>query len=100
MTPTACSDRPINEVIAPDFQDQKSAMDNQFAGMTDEVFNYDEYERIRRKLVQTIQTSLTEADKIFLLSGKNLTPDWSIYNFQRFPRSSGNYRICRSSKIR
>jgi hypothetical protein len=64
MTPTACSDRPINEVIAPDFQDQKSAMDNQFAGMADEVFNYDEYERIRRKLVQTIQTSLTEADKI------------------------------------
>jgi hypothetical protein len=80
-----CSDRPINEVIAPNFQDQRSALDNQFSGMTDEEFSYEEFESIREKLVETIHQSLTERDKEFLLSVKNLTPDWSIYDFQSFP---------------
>jgi predicted nucleotidyltransferase component of viral defense system len=80
-----CSERPINEVIAPNFQDQRSALDNQFEGMTDENFSYEEFEAIREKLVETIHQGLTERDKKFLLSVKNLTPDWSIYDFQRFP---------------
>jgi len=80
-----CSDRPINEVITPNFQDQRAAMKNQFAGMTDETFDYEEFERVRENLVQTIHANLTEVDKTFLLSVKNATPDWSIYNFERFP---------------
>ena len=83
-----CSDRPINEVIVPNFQDQRSALDNQFSGMTDEDFSYNEYEAIREKLVEIIHQSLTDRDKKFLLSVKNLTPDWSIYDFQRFPSIS------------
>lgn len=77
-----CSERPINEVITPNFQDQRSA---QFSGMTDEPFNYDEYESIREKLVSTIHQNLSDRDKEFLLSMKNVTPDWSIYDFQHFP---------------
>jgi len=80
-----CSDRPINEVIVPNFQDQRSALANQFSGMTDEAFSYEEYESIREKLVDTIRGNLTDRDKDFLLSVKNITPDWSIYDFQRFP---------------
>jgi predicted nucleotidyltransferase component of viral defense system len=80
-----CSDRPINEVIVPNFQDQRAAMVNQFAGMTDEVFAYEEYERVRARLVQTLHENLTEDDKAFLLCIKNVTPDWSIYDFERFP---------------
>lgn len=80
-----CSERPINEVITPNFQDQRSAHTNQFSGMTDEAFTYEEYESVREKLVATIQQNLTDKDKEFLLSVKNLTPDWSIYDFQRFP---------------
>lgn len=80
-----CSDRPISEIIIPNFQDQRSALVNQFAGMTDEVFSYEEYELIRRKLVQNIHANLTEVDKAFLLSMKNATPDWSLYNFECFP---------------
>jgi predicted nucleotidyltransferase component of viral defense system len=80
-----CSDRPINEVITPNFQDQRSALANQFSGMTDETFTYEEYESIRKKLVATIHGSLTESDKVFLLSVKNLTPEWGIYDFRRFP---------------
>ncbi len=80
-----CSDRPINEVIIPNFQDQRSALTNQFSGMTDETFSYEEYESTREKLVAIIHENLTDSDKEFLLSVKNVTPDWSIYNFQRFP---------------
>jgi predicted nucleotidyltransferase component of viral defense system len=80
-----CSDRPINEVITPNFQDQRSAMNNQFAGMTDELFSYQEYEYVRERLLQIIHKSMTQADKTFLLSVKNVTPDWSIYDFRDFP---------------
>lgn len=80
-----CSDRPINEVILPNFHDQRDTMNNHFTGMTDEAFDYGEYERVREALVQTIHANLTEADKAFLLSVKNITPDWGIYNFERFP---------------
>ena len=80
-----CSDRPINEVIKPNFQDQRSAHENQFSGMTDEIFSYEDFEAIREKLVKTVNESLTEKDKKFLLSVKNVNPDWGIYDFQRFP---------------
>jgi len=93
-----CSDRPINEVITPNFQDQRLAMSNQFAGMTDEAFSYEEYVHVRENLVQTIHANLTEKDKAFLLSVKNVTPDWSIYNFERFPAI--NWKLQNLQKIK
>ncbi len=80
-----CSDRPINEVIRPNFQDQRLAMANQFEGMSAEIFSYEDFESTREKLVQIIHDNLTQVDKNFLLSVKNLTPDWSIYDFEKFP---------------
>lgn len=80
-----CSDRPIKEIIAPNFQDQRLAFVNQFSGMTNEEFTYDDYEITRRRLVDTVYSNLSSYDKEFLLGVKNLTPDWSVYNFQYFP---------------
>ena len=79
------SARPIHELISPNFQDQRLAMKNQFEGMSSEAFTYEEYENVRAKLVDTINNNLTEADRNFLLSFKNLTPNWNIYDFQSFP---------------
>lgn len=79
------SDRPIHEVIRPNLQDQRQAMTNQFEGMSEDPFSYDDYESIRLQLIETMHARLTEADKKFLLSVKNLEPDWSLYNFERFP---------------
>jgi len=93
-----CSDRPINEVIIPNFQDQRSALANQFSGMTDEPFTYEEYESVRKKLVATIHEHLTDRDKEFLLSVKNVTPDWGIYDFQRFP--SINWKLQNLQKLK
>jgi len=79
------SDRPINEVITPNFQDHRKAMENQFTGMSAEEFSYEDFEATRKELVKVIHDNLTDEDKAFLLSVKNVTPDWSIYDFERFP---------------
>jgi predicted nucleotidyltransferase component of viral defense system len=79
------SDRSIQDVLFPNLQDQRLAMANQFAGMSDEQFTYEEYEFVREMMVKTLQASITEADKSFILGFKNIIPDWSIYNFEAYP---------------
>jgi predicted nucleotidyltransferase component of viral defense system len=79
------SDRPIHEIINPNLQDQRSTLEKHFAGMSNEDFSYEEFEFVRRRLIDTIHKSLTKEDKEFLLSIKNLEPDWSLYDFSRFP---------------
>lgn len=79
------SDRPVHEVVNPNFQDQRAALENQFEGMSDEKFGYEEFESVRLKLVNTIRENLTEKDRQFLLAAASLTPDWSVYDFAPFP---------------
>ena len=79
------ADRPIHEIIRPNLLDQRLAMENQFLGMSQTTFTYDEYENIRDNLIKIIHQSLTKQDKEFLLSVKNITPNWNIYNFKKFP---------------
>lgn len=80
-----CSDRPINEVLVPNFQDQRRTMENHFVGMSEKKFSYQDFEETRKRLVDIIGSSLSAEDKNFLLSVKNVTPDWNIYDFERFP---------------
>jgi predicted nucleotidyltransferase component of viral defense system len=79
------SDRSIKDVLFPNLQDQRLAMTNQFAGMSEEQFTYEEYEFVRETMVKTLQASITEADKLFILGFKDVIPDWSIYNFEKYP---------------
>lgn len=79
------SERPINEMLNPNLQDQQSALSKQFEGMASEVFSYDEYEKVRLELVELIRQRLTAGDKDFLLNFKNLTPVWEKYNYADFP---------------
>jgi len=77
--------RPINELLAPNWKDQKEALENQFSGMTVDPFSYEDYEITRERLLKVLRESLTEDDKKFLLSVKSLDPDWTIYDFQTSP---------------
>ena len=79
------SERSIQDVLFPNLQDQRLALANQFAGMSEELFTNEEYEFIREKLVKTLQASITEEDKLFILGFKNCFPDWSSYNFEAYP---------------
>jgi hypothetical protein len=79
------NDRPIYEVLNPNFLDQTKAMDHQFSGMSADNFDYDDFEQTRIELVKSVNNNLLTEDKKFLLSVKNLTPDWSIHDFANFP---------------
>lgn len=79
------SERPIHEMLNPNMLDQRSAFENQFYGMTTEEFTYEDYERTRFELINAINKQLTAQDKQFLLSFKNLTPEWGIYPYAEYP---------------
>lgn len=78
------SDRPIYESLAPRLIDQREAMENQFAGMTDIPFTYEEFEDTRAKLISEVKTLMTEADKKFLFSFESGQPEWEGYEFEYF----------------
>ena len=78
-------DRPIHEVLAPRVLDQRETMESRFAGMSSEPFTYDDFESTRNRLYEAVQKSMTEDDKEFLLSVKCCEPNWSIYDFERYP---------------
>ena len=49
------SDRPIHELLLQIFIDQREAMENQFVGMSDIPFSYEEFEMTRNKLIKRSQ---------------------------------------------
>jgi predicted nucleotidyltransferase component of viral defense system len=78
------SDRPIHESFAPRLIDQRAAMDNQFTGMTDIPFTYEEFEDTRTKLINDVKSLMTDADKKFLISFESGQPEWNGYEFEYF----------------
>lgn len=79
------SNRPLHEMLHPNFIDQRETMINQFEGMSTEPFTYEDFEKTREELVNIILQNLTDKDKEFLLSFGEGTPNWNIYDFERFP---------------
>ena len=78
------SDRPIHESFAPQLIDQREAMENQFKGMTDIEFTYEEFEQTRSKLITEVHNLITDSDKQFLLSFEAADPQWKDYEFEYF----------------
>ncbi len=79
------SKRPIKEILFPNLINQEQAFTNQFMGMTEKPFSYADFEQTREKLVQVVREGLTETDKTFIINFENASPDWSIYDFEKFP---------------
>lgn len=71
------SDKPIIESMQPNPIDQRDALANQFEGMTDEPFNYDDYQSSRANLIDVVNNGFTDEDKDFLISFEEGNPDWS-----------------------
>ena len=70
------SDKPIIESLSPNTINQTEALENQFAGMTDEPFSYLDYEVSRKNLIEVVNKGLDEYDKDFLISFEDGAPDW------------------------
>ena len=79
------NDRPMHEVLKPNFLNQSKAMNNQFSGMTADNFDYHDFEKTRTILVELVNKNLLLEDKNFFLSVKNLKPDWKVHDFEKFP---------------
>lgn len=71
--------RTIHEVLHPHLLDQRSAFDKQFQGMSDIPFSYEDFETTREKLIETVNSSLSDPDRSFLLSFKRGYPNWDLY---------------------
>ncbi|MCM1312830.1 MAG: nucleotidyl transferase AbiEii/AbiGii toxin family protein [Roseburia sp.] len=71
------SDKPIIESLQPNDVDQTEALENQFQGMSDITFTYEDYISARADLLKEISDSLTQTDKEFFLSFEKGSPDWS-----------------------
>ena len=74
------SDRPLHESFAPNLIDQNDALVNQFNGMTDVPFTYEEFEQTRARLIQDVCALMTPADKSFLVSFEQGQPDWDSFD--------------------
>jgi len=70
--------RPMNELLNPNFQDQREAFDTQFDGMSPLPFTYEDYESTRTGLLEELDHKLTENDRRFLISFKSGEPDWAL----------------------
>jgi len=80
-----CGKRPIDEILNPNFTNQRVIFDSQFSGMTNEEFTYEEFEHIRKELVPLIQKSLTDNEKELLLSFVSGNPDWKDFDYSKYP---------------
>ena len=71
------SDKPIIESLQPHDIDQTEALENQFQGMTETPFGYEDYLESRTALLSLVNGGLTITDKEFLLSFEQGEPDWN-----------------------
>lgn len=82
------SGKPIIESLQPNPIDQTEALKNQFEGMTDVPFSYEDYKVTRKELIEKIDALLTEDDKEFLISFEQGVPEWdkcSAGNLSAYP---------------
>lgn len=78
------SDRPIHESFSPNLIDQHDALVNQFDGMTNTPFSYNEFDQTRCKLIRDVNALMTLEDKVFLLGFESAEPDWTHFEFAYF----------------
>jgi len=80
-----CGKRPIDEILNPNFTNQKVIFESQFSGMTNEKFTYEEFEKIRKEFVLLVSNSLTDNEKDFLLSFVSGNPNWKDFDYSKYP---------------
>ncbi len=74
--------RPIAEMLVPNFVPLEDTYTNHFAGMAFKTVSLQELEETRVTMVRLIHDKLSEAHKRFLLALKQGEPDWSLLPFE------------------
>ena len=71
-------DRPMHELIDPPRKDFLEVFENEFSGMTEMPVSYEELIAAREYLFSRLQSELTGAERKFILSVKEGSPDWKL----------------------
>ena len=74
--------RPISELLSPNFKDMKPVFEKEFAGMASFDVKYEELVRVRKALVEEINRQITEDERAFLISFKERAPKWDLLGVQ------------------
>jgi len=81
-------DRPMAELLNPNYQNIRKVFENEFDGMAFMDISLRELEEARDKLILEIRKGMTDKEKQFILSVKKGTPVWKLINLKdvdRFP---------------
>lgn len=95
------SDRPLYESFDPKLVDQSEALVNQFEGMTEIPFSYDDFSNTRNNLIVSVNNLLNDSDRNFLIEFEKGKPDWNkseYKDFQKFP--SINWKLLNINKLK
>lgn len=82
------SDRPIHELLSPRFKDMSETYRREFVGMTIDSVPVEDLDRARQRCLELIRGSLTNDERIFLVSFKQGEPHWDLLglpDIDRFP---------------
>ncbi len=74
----ASHNRPMAELLRPQFKDISAIYAGEFANMAETYVPLEELVAVRERLVELIHQRLTDSEKGFLLSFKNREPDWAL----------------------
>jgi len=74
----ASGSRPMYELLNPNLIDISNTFFKEFEGMTNVPVTLDELLETRKLLIKTIQKTLTENERLFLLSIKQGEPAWDL----------------------
>jgi hypothetical protein len=79
-------DRPMAELLDPNFADLKKAFTADFEGMTLVKVSPEELEEARARLVKAIRKDMTDKERRFILSVKKGDPEWELIELEGVDR--------------
>ena len=82
----ACDARPMHELLSPNLLDIAPEFASEFSAMTSHEITLEELLVTRDQLIRTINSSLTNAEREFLLSIKLGTPNFNLLNIENVSR--------------
>jgi predicted nucleotidyltransferase component of viral defense system len=70
--------RPISELLNPVLKELQPIYEGEFVAMTQQPVALEGLVETRAAMIRLLNSTITEAEKLFLLSFKNKQPDWSL----------------------
>lgn len=70
--------RPIAEILNPTLKEMQSVYEGEFVAMTQQPVALGALIEARKNMIELVNHTITESEKLFLISFKNKVPDWSL----------------------